>query len=58
VWGIDDPTFVRRMVSFVRYHQRTVMIAWYKSQSGSIFDLYNKPNTRAAYRKYILPLGD
>jgi Glycosyl hydrolase family 26 len=57
VWGIDDAAFIRRMASFVRYHRRTVMIAWYKSQSGSIFDLGNKPNARAAYRKYIVPLG-
>jgi hypothetical protein len=57
LWGIDDPAFVRHMASFVRTHPRVVMIGWYKSQLGSIFDLGTKPRSRAAYHNYIVPLG-
>jgi hypothetical protein len=58
LWGIDDPAFVRRMAGFVRNHPRVVLIAWFKSQSGSIFDLATKPKSRAAYHNYIVPLGN
>lgn len=57
LWGIDDPAFVRHMAGFVKTHPRVVLIGWYKSQLGSIFDLGTKPKSRAAYKTYILPLG-
>jgi hypothetical protein len=57
LWGIDDPVFVRKMGSFVRSHRRTVMLAYYESVPGSVFDLATKPLSRAAYRRYITSLG-
>jgi hypothetical protein len=57
LWGIDDPAFIRRMASFVKGHGRVEAIVYYKSAAGSIFDLGNKPRSRAAYRNYIVPLG-
>lgn len=58
LWGIDDPAFVRRMARFVSSHPRVETIVYYQSESGSIFDLGSKPNSRAAYRRYIVPLGN
>jgi hypothetical protein len=57
LWGIDDPLFVKKMADFVRSHQRTEMLAYFESVPGSIFDLQTKPQSRAAYRKYITPLA-
>jgi hypothetical protein len=45
------------MGQFVRSHPRTEMLAYYESVPGSVFDLGTKPASRAAYRKYITPLG-
>jgi hypothetical protein len=58
LWGIDDPAFVRRMAAFVRNHPRVELISYYTSKVGSIFDLGSKPHSRAAYKNYILPLGN
>jgi hypothetical protein len=57
LWGIDDPAFVRRMASFVRNHPRVEAIVYYKSERGTIWDLGSKPKSRAAYKRYIVPLG-
>jgi hypothetical protein len=57
LWGIDDPSFVRRMAAFVRTHRRLVLLAWFNGKPGSVFDLRSKPRSAAAYRKYISPLG-
>jgi hypothetical protein len=57
LWGIDDPSFVKHMADFVRWHPRVKLIVFYKSESGSIFDLASKPYSRAAYKRYIVPLG-
>ena len=57
LWGIDDPAFVKRMGAFVRSHRRTVMLSYFNSVPGSIFDLETKPRSRAAYRAYITSLG-
>jgi hypothetical protein len=56
--GIDHPDFVQRMANFVSSHNRVAAIIYYRSQTGSDFDLAHKPNSRAAYRKYILPLAN
>jgi hypothetical protein len=56
-WGIDDPTFIRKMAKFVRQHRRVEMLAYFDSKPGSVFDLGSKPLSRAAYRRYITPLG-
>jgi hypothetical protein len=57
LWGIDDPAFVRRMGAWARTHRRLELLSWYESRPGSPFDLGNKPRSRAAYRRYITPLG-
>jgi hypothetical protein len=56
--GIDHPDFVQKMANFVSSHPRVETIVYYRSQSGSTFDLSSKPNSRAAYKKYILPLAN
>ena len=57
LWGIDDPVFVEKMGAFVRSHRRTVLLAYFQGVDGSIFNLDTKPKSRAAYRRYITPLG-
>ena len=57
LWGIDDPNFVRQMATFVTTHRRTKMIAYFNAKPGSIFDLASKPQSLAAYKRYIVPLG-
>lgn len=56
-WGIDDPSFIQRMAQFVRTHRRVELLAWFDSKPGSIWDLGSKPKSRAAYRRFIVPLG-
>jgi hypothetical protein len=58
LWGIDDPAFVRRMANFVSTHPRVEAIVFFKSERGSIFDLATKPKSLAAYKRYIVPLGN
>jgi hypothetical protein len=55
--GIDHPDFVKKMANFVSSHNRVEAIIYYRSQTGSTFDLSSKPQSRAAYKRYILPLG-
>lgn len=57
LWGLDDPAFVKRMAGWVKTHRRVQLLAWFESRAGSIFDLATKPRSRAAYRRYITPLG-
>src|SRR5581483_4121748 len=57
LWGLDAPSFVADMASFVRAHPRTRLIVYYNGHPGSIFDLGSKPAARAAYRRLIVPLG-
>jgi hypothetical protein len=58
LWGIDDPAFIRKMASFVRNHNRVELAVYYEADRGSIFDLGNKPRSRAAYREHMTPLAD
>jgi hypothetical protein len=57
LWGLDDPGFVKRMAGWVKTHRRVELLSWFESRAGSIFDLGSKPQSRAAYRRYITPLG-
>jgi hypothetical protein len=57
LWGIDDPSFVRTMAQFVRTHGRTVLISYFNSKPGSIWDIASKSQSRSAYRRLIPPLG-
>ena len=57
LWGIDDPSFIRKIASFIKNYHRTTLAIYYQSQRGSIFDLGNKSSSRAAYRQSLTPLG-
>jgi hypothetical protein len=57
LWGLDDPSFVRAMATFVKQHRRVEFIAYFSGRSGSVWDLATKPAARAAYRTLITPLG-
>jgi Glycosyl hydrolase family 26 len=57
LWGIDDPAFVEKMAAFVKTHPRVEFLAYFNSKPGAIWDLGNKPRSRAAYRRLITPLG-
>jgi hypothetical protein len=57
LWGVDDPSFVRRMAGFAKTHGRVEFISYFESRRGSIFDLGTKRRSRAAYRRYIRPLS-
>lgn len=54
--GIDDPSFVTRMASFVRTHGRVELLSFFNGKTGSVYDLASKPRSRAAYRRLISPL--
>ena len=56
--GIDHPDFVQKMANFVSNHRRVETIIYYRSQSGSTFDLSSKPRSTRAYKRYILPLAN
>lgn len=56
--GIDHPDFVQRMATFARNHSRVEAIIYFRSETGSGFDLSNKPRSRGAYKKYVLPLAN
>ncbi len=56
LYGIDDPQFVQDMCTFLKTHT-VESEEFYASQPGSIFDLANKPKSRAMYRSCITPLA-
>jgi hypothetical protein len=55
--GVDDPDFVRRVAEWIRAHPRTEVAVYFNGRAGSSFDLVRKPRARAAYARYIVPLG-
>jgi hypothetical protein len=57
LWGIDDPSFIRMMASFVHTHPRTILVSYFNQKPHSTWDLGTKPRSRAAYRQLIAPLG-
>jgi len=57
LWGFDDPQFVRDMAKWLRSHRRVEFAAYFAGKSGSVWDLATKPESRAAYRALITPLG-
>ena len=54
LFGVDDPTFVQQMCDFLKSHT-TESEEFYESKPGSIFDLGDKPQSRAVYKKCITP---
>lgn len=57
LWGVDDPSFVRRMAQFAKTHRRVQLLAYFDSKPGSIWDLASKPRSLATYRSLIVPLA-
>jgi hypothetical protein len=55
--GVDDPDFVRRVADWIRSHPRTEVAVYFNGRGGSSFDLGRKPRSRAAYARYVVPLG-
>ena len=55
--GVDDPGFVQKICDFIKSHRRTQLASYYESKPGSIYDLGDKPRSRAVYRKCLTPLG-
>jgi hypothetical protein len=55
--GVDDPTFVRHMCSFLETHRLTEASVYYTSQAGSRYDLGSKPESRQAYQACLTPLA-
>jgi hypothetical protein len=56
LFGIDDPAFVKHMCTFLSSNP-TEEAGFYESKVTSIFDLQQKPKSRAVYSSCITPLG-
>jgi hypothetical protein len=56
MFGVDDPSFVQDMCTFLKQHA-TETEEFYESKPGSLFDLANKPASRAAYRACVTRLA-
>jgi hypothetical protein len=58
-WGltIDDPAFIKAFGRFVRTHRRVRFISFFNGPAGGRYDLGTKPRSRAAYRRFIVPLS-
>ena len=58
-WGltIDDPSFIKAFAGFVRTHRRVRFISFFNGPAGERYDLGTKPKSRAAYRRFIVPLS-
>jgi hypothetical protein len=54
LFGVDDPVFVQHMCDFLKSHA-TESEEFFESKPGSIFDLGDKPQSRAVYKKCITP---
>jgi hypothetical protein len=57
LWGFDDAQFIRDMAKWLRSHPRVEFAAYFSGKPGSVWDLASKPQSRAAYRALITPLG-
>ena len=57
-WGlsVDDPGYVRAFATFVRRHPRVRFIGFFNGPAGSAYDIGTNPRSRAAYRRFIVPL--
>jgi hypothetical protein len=58
-WGLslDTPDYVRAFATFVRRHRRVRFISFFNGPAGSAYDIGTKPRSRAAYRRFIVPLS-
>ncbi|HEX2496709.1 MAG TPA: hypothetical protein VHK46_07725 [Gaiellaceae bacterium] len=57
-WGlsVDDPGYIRAFATFVRRHPRVQFISFFNGPAGGAYDIGRKPRSRAAYRRFIVPL--
>ncbi len=57
-WGlsVDSPDFVRAFATFVRGHGRVRFISFYNGPAGGAYDIGTKPRSRAAYRRFVVPI--
>jgi hypothetical protein len=57
-WGlsVDSPDFVRAFATFVRRHGRVRFISFFNGPAGGAYDIGTKPRSRAAYRRFVVPL--
>jgi hypothetical protein len=58
-WGLDrdDPGYIRAFAAFVRSHRRVKFIGFYNGRNGGRLDLAKKPQSLAAYKRYVVPLS-
>jgi hypothetical protein len=58
-WGltIDDPAFIKAFGRFVRTHRRVRFISFFNGPAGGRYDLGTEPRSRAASRRFIVPLS-
>jgi hypothetical protein len=58
-WGlsVDSPDFVRAFATFVRRHRRVRSISFFNGPAGGAYDIGTKPGSRAAYRRFVVPLS-
>ena len=57
-WGlsVESPDYVRAFATFVRRHRRVRFISFFNGPTGGAYDIGTKPRSRAAYRRFIVPL--
>jgi hypothetical protein len=58
-WGltIDDPAYIQAFARFVRTHGRVRFASFFNGPAGGAYDLGGKPRSRAAYRRFVVPLS-
>jgi hypothetical protein len=57
-WGlsVDSPNFVRAFAIYVRRHSRVRFISFFNGPAGGAYDIGTKARSRAAYRRFVVPL--
>jgi hypothetical protein len=58
-WGltVDDPGYIRAFANFIRTHRRVRFASFFNGPGGGAYDLGRKPQSLAAYRRFIVPLS-
>jgi hypothetical protein len=57
-WGmtVDDPAYVKAFATFLRRRPRVRFVSFFNGPAGGAYDIGTKPRSRAAYRRFIVPL--
>ena len=53
-FGIDDPSFVAQMTSWVDAHRRTELLVWFNGRTGGEHDIERLPRILSAYRRLVV----